>query len=391
MKHEFLSLNNARKIILKSMMLDGTTDFPGGKEGISHILNHLGYVQIDTIAVVERAHHHVIASRAADYKPAMLDEMLAEDRTVFEYWGHAASYLPMNDYRFYLPRMKTFADPHGKWEKERLEKYGSLMAPVLERIRSEGALGSADFELPDKKKKDGWWDWHGVKTALELLYWRGDLMVSGRRKFEKLYDLTERVLPAYVDTRYPSDEELGCFLVERALQAMAIASEKEIANYIIPPDKKTVGRAITNMLEAGAIIKISIEGVSNNEYYMFPEALGNNDEHLFARRVFILSPFDNFIIQRQRIIKLWNFDYTLECYTPAAKRKFGYFAMPILWGDKLVGKIDAKADRKMKKFIIRKTGVEPWFAPDDEFRSAFNTALDRLADFNGCNSVVIEG
>jgi uncharacterized protein YcaQ len=147
----------------------------------------------------------------------MLDELLAVDRTIFEYWGHAASYLPMQDYRFYLPRMQSYFNPTGKWERDIYQKVGHMLQHVLERVRAEGPLTSKSFEPPPGEKREGWWDWKPAKVALELLFWRGELMIAERRNFQRVYDLTERVLPDWVDRTVPDDEQLGQFLVRRAL------------------------------------------------------------------------------------------------------------------------------------------------------------------------------
>ena len=152
-----ISQRLARRIAINAQLLDGRAKLPKGKEGVARAIEHLGYIQIDTIAVIERAHNHTLWTRRPDYKPEMLDSLLSRDRLLFEYWGHAASYLPIGDYRFYIPRMRYFLDPHNKWEKQRLEKFGHMMKPVLERIRKEGPLGSKDFTPPKDSKKGTWW------------------------------------------------------------------------------------------------------------------------------------------------------------------------------------------------------------------------------------------
>ena len=227
MKKTTLSLRSARRIAFRAQLLDGKGRFPSGKKGVARTIEKLGYVQIDTISVIERAHHHTLWTRRQDYDPRMLHELQAVDRRVFEYWGHAASYLPISDYRYYLPLKRDYRNPRSKWTRQMLEKHGHLMDSVLERIRVEGPLGSRDFEPPPGIKRGTWWDWKPRKTALELLFWRGDLMVRERRNFQRLYDLTERVLPPETDTRIPDEDELGRFLVRRALSAHGVARERE--------------------------------------------------------------------------------------------------------------------------------------------------------------------
>ena len=241
---ETISENTARRMVLHAQLLDGRTKIKKGQEGIAQTFEHLGYVQIDTISVIERAHHHTLWTRVPEYKPGDLHQAHAVDRTIFEYWGHAASYLPMGDYRFYIPMMRSFLDPQNAWYRGWGEKYGSYLEPVMKRIREEGAKAARDFENPGGKQKGPWWDWKPAKAALELLFWRGELMVRERRGFERIYDLTERVLPAATDTRLPTAAELGRFIVIRALAALGIAGEKEIRDYIRIGDKEIIAGAI---------------------------------------------------------------------------------------------------------------------------------------------------
>ncbi len=173
-----------------------------GTDSVYHVINHLGYVQIDTISVVERAHHHTLWSRCPDYTPHLLDVLLSQERRIFEYWGHLASYLPLSDYRFYMPYMARFPWKSA-WTGNLWEKHKQVAKEVLARIVAEGPLSSKDFAAPEGEKRGTWWDWKPAKTALELLLWKGDLMVTARQGFQKVYDLTERVLPPDTDTRLP--------------------------------------------------------------------------------------------------------------------------------------------------------------------------------------------
>lgn len=396
-----ISLELARRLVLDSQYLDGNTPLPDGKEGIAQTIEKLGYVQIDTIAVVERAHHHTLWTRHANYDPEMLHELQAKDRRVFEYWGHAMSYVPMKDYRYYLPRMRNFLESESNWAKDRLDKAQHAMEPVLERIRKEGPLTSKDFEPPPGRKGGTWWDWKPAKLALELLFWQGRLMISERRKFQKVYDLTERVLPENVDTRYPDDDELGRFFVHGALSAYGVAQEKEIQVFLQPgaardsifqaAGRVVISNSLRELVDAGEVSPLKIKEDGNSEYYVLTETLEKTAHHQTApAQVFLLSPFDNLIIQRDRTKRLFGFDYSLECYTPASKRKYGYFVLPILWGDKLIGRLDPKAERKKKTLIIRNLIFEPDFNTFEEFLPAFAAKLKKFARFNQCEEVVFE-
>ena len=386
-----LSLELARRIALNAQLPAGSAKPLAGKAAIAQTIEALGYVQIDTIAVIERAHHHTLWTRCPDYQPAMLHELQAKDRRVFEYWGHAASYLPMSDYRYYLPRMRAFNDPKNRWERDRLEKYGHLMEPVLERIRQEGPLSSRDFTPPPNTKRGTWWDWRPAKVALELLFWRGDLMITERRNFQRVYDLTERVLPEGTDTRFPDDDELGQFLVRRALSAHGLAQEREIQEHIHTADKTIISQSLLDLVDAGQVIPLQIEGHDRINYYALRATIEQGAQlKPGPGRVFLLSPFDNLIIQRQRIKRLFGFDYALECYLPAVKRRYGYFVLPILWGEQFVGRLDSKAERKKKRLLIRNLVFEPEFKAFDDFLPLLADKLAEFARFNRCDVVIIE-
>lgn len=384
-----ISLRTARRLMLHALLLDGRAKVRAGKGGVAQVVERLGYVQIDTIAVIERAHHHVLWTRMPGYRQGHLQQALARERTVFEYWGHAASYLPMRDYRFYLPMMKSFYEPKGSWFRYWGEKCGGLLEPVKEKIRQEGPLAARDFEHP-AGRKGPWWDWKPAKAALELLFWRGELMIRERRGFERVYDLTERVLPVGTDTRMPDDGELGRFIVRRALGALGVANEREIRDYIRIGDRRIIGRALEEMLAAGEVARVAVEG-QKSPFLAFPAAL-ERAARLRGRppQVRFLSPFDNLVIFRPRLKERFGFDYAFECYVPRHKRNHGYFVLPILFGEDLVGRLDPKADRAGRKLIVRRLAVEPRFASAVGLAPGLAAALREFAGFNGCGETALE-
>ena len=389
-----IPLKLARRLALRAGQLDIDNELPPGKEGVLHTIEHLGYVQIDTISVIRRAHHHTLWVRCPDYKPDMLHQLQANERKVFEYWGHAASYLPMIDFRYYLPQMRRFHNPQNKWIQNQYEIAKPMMTLVLDRIRKEGALGSKDFKRPDNDTRESWWGWKPAKVALEMLFWQGELMITERRNFQRIYDLTERVLPEDVDTSHPDDSELGHFLVHRALTAYGVAKEREIQDHIVPveyPTKTLISNALIEMLASGDIVRIHIPEIEADDYYSLPETIETTEKlEKTPPYVHILSPFDNLVINRKRIKELFDFEYTLEAYTPPAKRVYGYFVLPILWKEKLVGRLDAKAERKNKTFIVRNLVLEPTFEDFDGFITCLVERLHQFAQFNGCDEVIIE-
>ncbi|KPL06642.1 hypothetical protein AMJ86_07700 [bacterium SM23_57] len=391
MKQLQISSELARRLALHSQLLDGGTELPEDKEGVAQTIEKLGYIQIDTINVIERAHHHTLWTRRPDYHQDMLHQLQAVDRRVFEYWGHAASYLPMSDYRYYLPKMRNFMKSESNWWRNWMKKHGHLMKPVLERIRNEGPLSSKDFEPPPGSTRGPWWDWKPTKAALEILFWQGDLMISERRNFQRVYDITERVLPQGIDTRDPDEDELGQFLVRRALSAYGVATEKEIRDHIHAANKNVISKSINDLIVTGKVIPINIEGNTKTPYYTLTESIEKSANLTpTASQVFLLSPFDNLIIQRNRTTRLFGFDYALECYVPPAKRKYGYYVLPILWGEQFVGRLDPKVDRRKKTLIIRHLILEPDFSPSGEFLSAFVGKLSDFSRFNQCEKIVLE-
>lgn len=371
-----ISLSDARKLFLHSQGLYGH-DFGKKKTGVLNLIEHLGYVQIDTISVVERAHHHTIFTRIRDYQKKHLDELM-DDRLIFEYWSHAAAYLPMRDYRFSLPRKKLFSDGKQHWFKDK-----KPTQYVYDRIKTEGPLQSKDFE--EKKETTGWYEWKTTKQALEQLFMEGKLMVAGRKNFQKVYDLTERVLPTGTDTKMPTEKEMAEHLILSAIRANGIVAQHEIA-YLRKGHKDKVQKALKHLIKEGEVIEINIDKIKET-YYTTSEKLDILDDIKATKKVHILSPFDNAVIQRKRLQTLFDYDYTIECYVPAPKRVHGYFCLPILYGDRFVGRMDCKADRSIGELIIQKLWLEEGFKPTDTFLKALAKSTDEFAAFNNCESV----
>jgi hypothetical protein len=372
-----VKLSEARRIVLEAQGLGAQAGLPRRRGGALGVLERLGYVQIDTISVVERAHHHVLWSRTPGYAPADLDALVAE-RSVFEYWSHAAAYLPMRDYRFSLPRKEAFRSGRRHWHRRSSRARGW----VLDRIRAEGALRSADFE--QAKKPGPWFEWKPAKVALEQLFLEGVLMVAGRRGFQKLYDLTERVLPPGVDAREPDAREYAQHLVEAGLRAQGLASEAELC-YQRRGVRRAVRAVLRELEEAGKVRRVRVEGGDEDDFVLagtLEKPAARTEKRPAAVR--ILSPFDNLVIQRARLKRLFGFDYQIECYLPASKRRYGYFCLPVLWGDRFAGRLDAKADREARTLLVRGLHLELSAEDEKSFRPAFDEELGRFARFNGC-------
>jgi hypothetical protein len=380
-----ISLPMAREMALTAQGLDGGWALPPGKEGVAQTVERLGYVQIDTIAVIERAHHHVLWTRCPGYDPDMLNLLLSQDRRVFEYWTHAASYVPMAHYRYYLRRMRAAAGSarHHRWCAE----HPGVVDHVLGRIREEGVLASSDFEAPDDFKRGTWWNWKPAKRALEMLFDTGELMIAGRRNFQRLYDLRERVLPDWVDTTEPPEDEEHRFRVSQTLSAQGIAALRDLRHS--RQSMPVLQRTLDELQEAGEVVAVSVEGLKDT-YYIPAAALEEVDSPTDGATLHLLSPFDNAIIWRDRLARLFGFDYSLECYVPQPKRRYGYFTLPILWGGRFVGRLDPKADRKARTLIVRSLVLEPDAGDVDTLLPALAARLHAFCTFNGCDNVAVE-
>lgn len=374
---ESLSPSEARKLVLLSQRIPPPPLSRQPIEDSLSAIEHLGYIQIDTISVIERAHHHTLWNRNPNYRKSHLDQLLEEKR-VFEYWSHAASYLPMRDFRFSLPRKNAFASGEQDHWFERDEKQ---MNHVLRRIASEGPLMAKDFDTPHKSAGD--WKSKPAKKALENLFMQGDLMVPRRVNFHKVYDLTERVLPNSTDTRTPTPREHARFLITRFLLAHGIGQPAEIT-YLLKGLKEIVSLTLHEMIETGEILSLQVAGQG---FYTLPRSLELLKLPLSRTKLKILSPFDNLVIQRKRMRSLFNFDYLIECYLPKSKRKFGYFSLPILWNGKLVARMDCKADRKDRRLHIHHLALEPGLKNLEAFALALRRQLPEFLKFNQCDNL----
>jgi len=370
-------LGKLRRIALNQQGLLKADSFGRGKAATLRAIEHLGYVQIDTISVVERAHHHVLWSRVSNYQPKFLVQLVRQ-RSLFEYWYHAASWLPMRDFRFALPRM-TKMNGERDWFQCCDRK---LINHILKRVREEGPLRARDFEDTRKGKKE-WWDWKPAKQALEQLFMQGELMVSGREGFQKVYDLRERVLPDWVDTRQPTISEYASHLVDNTVRAHGFATLKSIC-YLRKGQalRDAVREQLQLRLDTGLMTTIALN--DNSLAYADAELLETRAPRSNAI-VRILSPFDNAVIQRERGRDLFDFDYQIECYLPQPKRQFGYYCLPVLYRDRFVGRVDCKAHRSEQRLEIKTLHIE--HEVDSEFIDAFDHSLQSFALFNGCNEV----
>ncbi|KJS09439.1 MAG: hypothetical protein VR73_02335 [Gammaproteobacteria bacterium BRH_c0] len=375
-------LARLRRLALAAQGLLQNQPYGRNLPGARRAINHLGYVQIDTISVVERAHHHVLYSRVPGFKPTMTNQMLL-DGDIFEYWAHAAAFLPIADFRFSLPYKRAIKSGQIHWYKSPDKK---LMRELLSRICSDGPLRSRDLETSTTKRA-GWWDWKPAKKALEQLYMQGDLMVSNREGFQKTYDLTERVLPVNANSHMPSMDEFAAHIVDQQLRCHAFASLKGLTYQ----RRNTKLRSAVQALVNERLSQRTLDQVQLSSGEVFITEAGMLDSHLprLNDHLLILSPFDNSVIQRERLKTLFQYDFQIECYLPGAKRRYGYFCLPLLYRGAFIGRMDCKAHRKARHLEIKSLYFEQHNFDEDLLISAFTNAITKFSDFQQCNTVTL--
>jgi len=375
-----LSRSQARRMILHAAGLSGKAQFGTGIEAVNRVIDHLGYVQLDTNYVVERAHHHALFARVPDYQTEWL-AALCNDGDVFEYFTSDAGFLPMHDFRFSLPVKKAFATQGSPLTKVQSD----LMELILDQVERDGAVMVGDFENDRIEASSGWWDWRPAKVALERLYLEGKLMISRNSAFQKVYQLPLDVIPHDTDQTEPTDEDYARYIIKRTLGALGISSVKEMAWRARRVKGNLVKKELEKMLQAGEVKMAKVEGVKGPLYMLSGTDVNVNIED----EVFILSPFDILNVFRARLKDFFDFDYQIECFVPAPKRKFGYFSLPILAGERFIARMDAKADRKKKTLIVHNLHFEA-VEPDEKTIDKLIHHLKEFILFNKCNDVVFK-
>jgi len=383
---ERLTLAVARRIALAAQ---GFTDrAPTGLPDRRHLRRVLGrtqLLQMDSVNVFERAHYLPLFSRLGPYDKALVDRAAYRDRELFEYWGHEASLLPVAVHpllRWRMARAEALEEGWGgplRVMRERPE----FVAEVLRRVEQEGPV-TAGAMHGGATSSSPWWGWNDTKVALELLFWSGRVATATRRSFERVYDVTERVLPAEVlAVPTPSREDAQRELVRLAARAHGVATERDLRDYFRLRVEEARA-AVVDLVQAGELLPVEVEGWRQPAYLWVGTAV--------PRRVpasALLSPFDPLVWERSRASRLFGFDYRIEIYTPAAKRVHGYYVLPFLHHERLQARVDLKADRKAGVLRVLAAWLEPGSDPD-EIGPALAVQLRRAADWQGLGAVVVE-
>lgn len=390
MSHPVISLASARTLHLSAQnLLKPLTRKPSAMDVVQTIRD-MGLLQIDTISVVARSPYLVLFSRLGNYDPQWLEHALSTGK-IFEYWAHEACFIPSEDYGLLRHKM---LDPQGmgwKFSQAWFDEHQSDIQILLEHITENGPVRSADFST-DKKSASGWWDWKPHKKHLETLFTAGKLMVAERRNFHRVYDLTERVMPGWDDASQTFSKENAQYqMLRQSAQYLGIFRPEWLADYyrLKRVDTKSV---IATLLDDKEIIPVEVSGldgvcyVHQQQFSLLQQAI---ESRINSTVTTLLSPFDPVVWDRKRASALFNFDYRIECYTPEAKRQFGYFTLPILQRGELIGRVDAKMHRKEKRLEVKSLHLEAEVVMTSRRAQDIHGAITRFAQWQNAEHVLI--
>lgn len=371
-----LTKDQARRLWLQAQRLDVLAPFGDGPQATAAAVEHLGYVQIDTINVIERSHHHILFTRIPAYRRADLRQAQSVDKTVFEYWTHALSYVPTRDLRFFIADMKAH-------RREPDARFGSVkpadLRKVMRLIRKDGALTIRDIEDDVLVDKDHpWASRKPSKRALQMLFYTGVLTIGARSGMLKTYELMDRHFGWDRPPKAASATETVNYWLDRALRSQGIVS-LDSACHLAAPSKPLVRRAIEGRVRRGELVPVALEGAGKQEHWARPEVIESAAEPT-SMPVHILSPFDPLVIQRKRTHLFFDYEHRFEAYIPKEKRLFGYFALPVLVDGAIVAAIDLKTDRQKRKLLMQKWN---WIGkgPRKELKRRIEEELHRFERF----------
>jgi len=384
-----ITLQTARQL---SLYAQGLLNPPGQiaqKGDVRTAITRLGALQIDTINIVARAPYFSLWSRLGDYDLDWLNQLLAE-QSVFEFWAHAACFIPIEDYG--LHRRIQMEQWRLSWYQRWYDEHQAEFDAVLAHVKEKGAVKSSDFKRTDGKQGGTWWDWKIEKRALDYWYTAGELMISKRINFQRVYDLRERVLPDWRDNDTPDLDTVYRSLIMKSISAMGLAIPAWIPDYF-RLSKKESQAVLQKLIAENRLIELKVEDW-NESAWALPEVwegyqaeLRQNPE---PRNTTILSPFDSLIWDRARTSKLFNFDFTIECYLPAAKRKYGYFLLPVLHNGQLIARMDAKSHRVDKKFEVKSLYLEKGVVPDHQLAERLVSTFSACAAWHRSPELKVE-
>jgi uncharacterized protein YcaQ len=393
---QLVTAADARLLLLHAQGLLDDPKRRASVASVAKLIERLGFVQVDSIHRVERAHHLILGARLDGYRPALLERLAFEQRVIFEHWTHDAAYIPVSLFPYWKLRFaRREKQMRGRrWFKTRLgAKPDATIARVLRRIEREGALRARDFERGPDRPSTGWWDWTPEKTALEFLWHSGRLAIAGRDRFDKIYDLIERVLPEAHATSAPSHAELVEWACSSALERLGAATFTEIASFWDAVSSREAAAWCEQAVSRRRAVSVTL-GAANRAEPRPGFALP--DWKARAKRapepsseLRLLAPFDPVLRDRKRLERLFAFDYRFEAFTPAAKRRYGYYVLPILERDRFVGRLDPRHDRSRAALVVDGVWWEHGVRPTTTRKRALDRALEKLASRIGATCVEI--
>lgn len=381
-----LSLNTARKLHLAAQNLLKPPLRKALYDDVAAAIRHMSLLQIDTIHVVARSPYLVLFSRLGAFPPEWLEMTLAEGK-LFEYWAHEACFIPTEDYKLLRHRMLTPASLGWKYNADWMQQHQQDIQQLILHIEQQGPVRSADFASA-AAHKPGWWSWKPHKRHLENLFTAGEVMVTERRNFQRVYDLRRRVMPDWDDDLHMlSEPEAVQQMLRNSMQSLGIFRAEWLADYY-RLKRAPVKPLLAQALERGEVVAVNVEKLG--AMYLHHRLLPLLEQPLRATASALLSPFDPVVWDRRRALELFNFDYRIECYTPEAKRKFGYFVLPILHRGGLKGRLDAKMRRKEQILQIKGLWLEAGVTVSATLVRDLTRTLNDFARWQGANQIVVD-
>ncbi|RCK31512.1 hypothetical protein TH9_16535 [Thalassospira xiamenensis] len=382
-----VSARQARNLALAAQGFDQDDSRPVTKRRIMKAIRQTGMLQVDSVNVLTRAHYMPVFSRLGVYDPVDLDQLSwgnARQRRLFEYWGHEASMIPVEDYGFYRWRMADAAEGKGTWGQiaKMIRDHPEFVRSILDRIEKEGALAASDLEQ-EGASSSKWWGWSKTKTAMEFLFWSGQVMARKRRtSFERVYDLPERIIgPEALEPPMPRAEAQRA-LIRNGIAAMGIATEADLRKYFRLPTEDAKAR-VAEMVEDGALLQADVEGWKQPGY-LCPHV----NPRCRAKPTALMVPFDPIMWERDRVERIFGFNYRIEIYVPAEKRQYGYYVLPFMQDGKFVARVDLKADRQEGVLRVQSAHLED-ACDAATVAGDLMVHLSRLARFLGLSGVVV--
>lgn len=393
-----ISPTTARRLAITKQHLAGER-FEPTPEGIYRTVQELGCLQLDPLSTVSRSHTLVVFSRVGPYNISDIDKLIYQDKKLFEYWAHAASIVLTEDYPLHHLRMRTYAKTADPWHQriaEWINANKGLRDNIMRTIKRDGPVSSRVLSesgfAPKSWVSSGWTSDRNVSRMLDFLWMQGKIMVAQRQGLNKFWDLSERVLPEWTPREKLSEREIVTRAAGRSLKSLGVGTEKQISQHFISGRYPELRARLGELERAGELERVEVSdkhGTWKGIWYLHSAdiALAEKMEREFEGRTVLLSPFDNLVRDRVRNIQFWNFDYKIEIYTPQAKRKFGYYVLPILHNDQLIGRIDPKMDRAQGILHINAVHAEPNAPRDYKTARAVRDAIDELGDFLGAAEI----